>query len=107
MVIEAKNISKSVILPNGRERPLITDFTTRILRGERIGVLGPNGVGKTTLLRMLTGQLKPDEGRVRVAKSVQPAYFDQHRAQLDLKKTLWETLCPDGGELLLLHELKH
>ena len=102
MVIEAKNISKSVTLPNGRERPLITDFTTRILRGERIGVLGPNGVGKTTLLRMLTGQLKPDEGRVRVAKSVQPAYFDQHRAQLDLKKTLWETLCPDGGDTIFV-----
>jgi len=98
MVIEAKEISKSVTLPNGQERPIVTDFTTRILRGERIGVLGPNGAGKTTLLRMLTGQLKPDSGRVRVAKSAQPAYFDQHRAQLDPRKSLWETLCPDGGD---------
>ena len=102
MVIEAKEISKSVTLPNGRQRPLITNFSTRILRGERIGVLGPNGVGKTTLLRMLTGQLKPDEGRVRVAKSIQPAYFDQHRAQLDPNKTLWETLCPDGGDTIFV-----
>jgi len=100
MVIEAKDISKSVTLPNGKQRPLVTNFTTRILRGDRIGVLGPNGAGKTTLLRMLTGQLKPDEGRVRVAKSVRPAYFDQHRAQLDLTKTLWETLCPDGGDTI-------
>ena len=102
MVIEAKDISKSVTLPNGKERPIVTNFTTRILRGERIGVLGPNGAGKTTLLRMLTGQLKPDEGRVRVAKSVRAAYFDQHRAQLDLSKTLWETLCPDGGDTVFV-----
>ncbi len=98
MVIEAKEISKSITLPNGQERVIINDFSTRILRGERIGVLGPNGAGKTTLLRMLTGQLKPDAGRVRVAKTAQPAYFDQHRSQLDPTKSLWETLCPDGGD---------
>jgi len=98
MMIEAKEISKSVTLPNGKQRPIVTGFTTRILRGERIGLLGPNGAGKTTLLRMLMGELKPDEGRVRVAKSAQPAYFDQHRSQLDLAKSLWETLCPDGGD---------
>lgn len=98
MVIEAKEISKSVTLPNGQERVIVNDFSTRILRGDRIGVLGPNGAGKTTLLRMLTGKLKPDAGRVRIAKSVQPAYFDQHRAQLNPSKTLWETLCPDGGD---------
>ena len=98
MVIEAKEISKSVTLPNGQPREIVRNFTTRILRGERIGVLGPNGAGKTTLLRMLTGQLQPDSGRVRVAKNVQPAYFDQHRAQLDPAKTLWETICPDGGD---------
>ncbi len=98
MVIEAKEISKSVTLPNGTEREIVRDFSTRILRGERIGVLGPNGAGKTTLLRMLTGELKPDSGRVRVAKSAQPAYFDQHRSQLDPSKTLWETLCPEGGD---------
>ncbi len=103
MVIEAKEISKSIILPNGQQRDIVRNFTTRILRGERIGVLGPNGAGKTTLLRMLTGELKPDSGRVRVAKSAQPAYFDQHRAQLDPTKTLWETLCPDGGDTLYVH----
>lgn len=102
MVIEAKEISKSVTLPNGQERVIVNNFSTRILRGERIGVLGPNGAGKTTLLRMLTGQLKPDDGRVRVAKSAQPAYFDQHRSQLDPSKTLWETLCPDGGDQLFV-----
>lgn len=102
MVIEAKEISKSVTLPNGQERVIVNNFSTRILRGERIGVLGPNGAGKTTLLRMLTGQLKPDDGRVRVAKSAQPAYFDQHRSQLDPNKTLWETLCPDGGDQLFV-----
>ena len=98
MVIEAKDISKSVTLPNGKERVIVEDFTTRILRGERIGVLGPNGAGKTTLLRMLTGELKPDAGRVRVAKSAQPAYFDQHRSQLDPSKSLWDTLVPEGGD---------
>ena len=100
MVIEAKEISKTMTLPNGQERVIVRDFSTRILRGERIGVLGPNGAGKTTLLRMLTGQLKPDDGRVRVARSSQPAYFDQHRSQLDPSKTLWETLVPEGGDQL-------
>ncbi|MGY9056874.1 MAG: ABC-F family ATP-binding cassette domain-containing protein, partial [Alphaproteobacteria bacterium] len=100
MIIEAKEISKSVILPNGKPRVIVNQFSTRILRGDRIGVLGPNGAGKTTLLRMLTGELKPDEGRVRVAKNAQPAYFDQHRSQLDPNKTLWETLCPEGGDSL-------
>ena len=100
MVIEAKEITKHITLPNGHERVIVNNFSTRILRGERIGVLGPNGAGKTTLLRMLTGQLKPDDGRVRVAKSAQPAYFDQHRSQLDPNKTLWETLVPEGGDQL-------
>lgn len=98
MVIEAKEISKYITLPDGQQRTIVENFTTRILRGERIGVLGPNGAGKTTLLRMLTGDLRPDIGRVRVAKSAQPAYFDQHRAQLDPAKSLWDTLCPDGGD---------
>jgi ABC transport system ATP-binding/permease protein len=102
MVIEAKEISKSVTLPNGTVRPIVRNFSTRILRGERIGVLGPNGAGKTTLLRMLTGELAPDSGRVRIAKTVQPAYFDQHRSQLDPQKTLWETLCPEGGDTVFV-----
>ena len=96
LVIEAERIAKSYGGAEGR--PVVRDFSTRILRGDRVGILGPNGAGKTTLLRMLTGDLAPDAGSVRIAQGIVPTYFDQHRAQLDPAATLWETLCPGGGD---------
>ena len=59
------------------------DLSTTILRGDRIGILGPNGSGKTTLIRLLLGQLEPDKGLVKVGQGLEIAYFDQHRSQLD------------------------
>ncbi len=76
-VIEAKGISYSI--PG---RALISDFSTTIMRGDRIGFIGPNGSGKTTLLHLLLGELKPDVGEVIVGTQLEIAYFDQHRAQL-------------------------
>ncbi|MBN8728232.1 MAG: ATP-binding cassette domain-containing protein [Xanthomonadales bacterium] len=64
------------------ERVLIDDFSTRILRGDRVGLVGPNGSGKTTLLKLLLGQLEPDAGSVTLGTNIEIAYFDQHRAQL-------------------------
>ncbi|MBR1777222.1 MAG: ATP-binding cassette domain-containing protein [Alphaproteobacteria bacterium] len=93
LIIEAKNISKSF-----GERTIVSGFSLRLMRGNKIGIVGPNGVGKTTLIRLLTGRLPPDSGFVRQARNLQETYFDQNRAALDPKKTLKETLCPDGGD---------
>jgi ATP-binding cassette subfamily F protein uup len=74
------------------------DFSTRILRGDRVGLIGPNGAGKTTLLKILTGQLPPDSGTIRLGVNLQPVYFDQRRASLDPEATIHQTLCPFGGD---------
>jgi ATP-binding cassette subfamily F protein uup len=63
--------------------PLIRDFSATVMRGDKVGVIGPNGVGKTTLLHLLLGELEPDAGTVTHGTALQVAYFDQHRAQLD------------------------
>ena len=77
---------------------MLQPFSTRILRGDRVGILGPNGAGKTTLLKLLTGELAPDAGTVRLGTGLDIARFDQHRAQLDPERTPWDILCPHGGD---------
>lgn len=91
MIIEAKHISKAF-----NDRPIVDDFSIRILRGNKIGIVGPNGAGKSTLIKLLTKRLEPDGGSVRLAKNLEEAYFDQNRLTLDTSKTLWKTLCPEG-----------
>ena len=71
---------------------IVEDFSTRIMRGDRIGIVGPNGAGKTTLVRLLTGELSPDKGRVKIGANIDMIYFDQNRDSLNPKHTLWETL---------------
>ena len=97
MVIEAEGIAKA-----WGPRTVVGGFTTRILRGDRIGVIGPNGAGKTTLLKMLTGELPPDSGSVRLGTGLAVAVFDQRRAQLDPEASLRRTLCPDGGDNVMV-----
>jgi ATP-binding cassette subfamily F protein uup len=89
-VIEAVGISKSF-----GDKTLIKDFDLRILRGDRVAFVGPNGVGKTTLLKMLVGQLEPDSGSVKLGTNLEIAVFDQTRAQLDPEASLWENLTGD------------
>ncbi|MCB2102747.1 MAG: ATP-binding cassette domain-containing protein [Rhodobacterales bacterium] len=91
--IEAEAITKSF-----GGHPVIAGFSTRILRGDRIGVIGPNGAGKSTLLRLLTGDLDPDAGTVRRGTNLDVTYLDQRRATLDPDKSVWETLCDMGGD---------
>lgn len=77
IVIEAKNLHASF-----DDLPVIKDFSCRILRGDKIGIVGPNGCGKSTLIRLLTGELLPDEGSVRVGTRLEIAYLDQHRSAI-------------------------
>ena len=93
LVIEAKNISKSY---DGR--PIVTDFSTRINRADRIGIVGPNGSGKTTLLSLLTGTLAPDEGTVRLGANIEMASLEQDRDSLDPNWTLAEALTGGRGD---------
>ncbi len=93
LVIECENLTKSY-----GEQKIIDGFSTRILRGDRVGILGPNGAGKTTLLKILIGEEERDSGRLRRAKNLTMAFFDQTRAQLDPNDTLWQTLAPQGGD---------
>ena len=72
----------------GTAEPLVRDFSATITRGDKIGIIGPNGVGKTTLLQLLLGRLQPDTGTVKHGTSLQVRYFDQHRAQLDEAETV-------------------
>ncbi|MEE9209517.1 MAG: ABC-F family ATP-binding cassette domain-containing protein, partial [Kiloniellales bacterium] len=102
LVLEATHMAKAFTGAEGEERVVLSDFSTRIRRGERIGIIGPNGAGKTTLVRLLIGDLAPDRGRLRLGVKVTPRYFDQRRESLDPEATLWKTLVPGGGDTLVV-----
>ncbi|MGZ8282009.1 MAG: ABC-F family ATP-binding cassette domain-containing protein [Allosphingosinicella sp.] len=100
MVIEAERVTKSYPVSGhgaGGERPIIRDFSLRIQRGDRIGIVGANGTGKTTLLRLLTGEIEPDEGKVARAKTLTGVMIDQQRRLLDPDKSVRDVLA-DGGD---------
>jgi ATP-binding cassette subfamily F protein uup len=80
------------------DKVILDQFNFRVMRGDRIGILGRNGTGKTTFLRLLLGEATPDSGTVKLAKTLEYSYFDQKRKDLDLDETLWKTLCPNGGD---------
>ena len=102
MVIEAKHINKSY-----GDRIIVKDFSTRVIKGNKIGIVGPNGAGKTTLIKLLTKRLDADSGYVRIGKNLEEAYFDQNRDTLDPKKTLWQTLCDKGDHILVRGKYRH
>ncbi len=90
LVAELEHVTKSY-----GDRTILRDFSLRVMRGERVALVGPNGVGKTTLLRLLTGQEEADTGSIRRGTNLETAIFDQARAQLDPNATLWENLTGD------------
>lgn len=98
MVADLHRVTKSFTGPDGAEISIVRDFTTRIMRGDRVGLLGPNGSGKTTMLRILLGDIQPDSGRVRLGRRTEISYFDQARRDIDTAETPWRFLCPDGGD---------
>jgi len=77
------------------DRPILKDFSLKVLRGDRLALVGPNGVGKTTLLKLLTGEMAPDSGTIRLGTNLEMAVFDQTRARLDPDASLWENLTGD------------
>ena len=86
---------------------LIDGFSTRIMRGDRIGLLGPNGVGKTTLLKLILGEQEPDSGHIQRGTNLNIAYFDQMREQLDEEATLADTISPGSEFVQIGNERKH
>ena len=102
MVIEAKHVCKAF-----GDREIVKDFSTRIIKGNKIGIVGPNGAGRTTLIKLLTKRLEPDSGHVRIGKNLEEAYFDQNRLTLDPKKTLWKTLCNEGDHIFVRGSYRH
>jgi ATP-binding cassette subfamily F protein uup len=98
MVFEATDVSFAY---PGAE-PTVKNFSTRIMRGDRIGLIGPNGAGKTTLLRLLLGELAPTEGETRIGANVQVAYYDQQREQLDPDRTVVDTI-GDGSDTVIIN----
>jgi ATP-binding cassette subfamily F protein uup len=97
LVVEADRIAKSF-----GERPIVADFTTRVRRGDRIGIVGPNGTGKTTLISLLTGTLAPDAGTVRLGANLAMATLDQGRESLDPNATVAETLTGGRGDTVAI-----
>lgn len=83
-----------------RQKKILDGFNLRISRGDRIGILGKNGSGKTSFLRLLIGELKPDQGKVKLARDLEFAYFDQKREDLKPDYTVQNILCPQGGDYI-------
>jgi ATP-binding cassette subfamily F protein uup len=90
LVIEAKGVAKAFC-----SKPIVKGFDFRVMRRDRVAFVGPNGVGKTTLLKLLLGEIEPDEGSVSLGTGLEVAVFDQARSALDPEATLWETLTGD------------
>ena len=102
MVLEADHISKMF-----GARQVVRDFSARIMRGDRIGIIGPNGSGKTTLLRLLMGQLTPDAGEVRRGANVEITYYDQEREQLDPEQSVFDTIGQGNDTVMISGQSRH
>ncbi|MEJ2793190.1 ATP-binding cassette domain-containing protein [Iodobacter sp. LRB] len=102
LVAELENVTKGY---NGRT--LVGNYSTRLIRGDRIGLVGPNGAGKTTLLKMILGELQPDSGEVKLGTNLQVAYFDQFREQLDENATVIDTISQGNDYIEIGNQRKH
>ncbi len=102
LVVEMERVSKRF-----GDKVVLRDFSTRILRGDKIGLIGPNGAGKTTLLRLILGELAPDSGTVRRGTRMEVAYFDQFRGQLDPEASLAEVISPGSDYVEIGGAKKH
>jgi ATP-binding cassette subfamily F protein uup len=97
LVLEAKRLTKAL-----GGRTLIRDFSTRILRGEKVAIIGPNGAGKSTLIELLLGRLAPDAGQVKLGAGLEIAFVSQSRSELEPGRSLLESLAPAGGDQIMV-----
>jgi ATP-binding cassette subfamily F protein uup len=102
IVAELTNVTKSY-----GSRVIVRDFTATLMRGDKVGLVGPNGVGKTTMLKLILGEIVPDSGQIRVGTNLQVAYFDQMRAQLDPERSLLDTISPGSDWIEISGVRKH
>lgn len=102
LIAELESVTKAY-----GDKVLIRNFSTRILRGDKIGLLGPNGIGKTTLLKLILGEIEPDSGTIERGSKQTVAYFDQMREQLDEEATLADTISPGSDFVEIGNERKH
>ena len=99
IAVEFYNVQKSY-QDDDREKIILSNFNLRIMRGDRIGIIGKNGSGKTSFLRLLTGEQKPDMGKVKLAHDLEFSYFDQNRKDLIPDHSLHRVLCPNGSDYI-------
>lgn len=102
IVAELTNVTKSY-----GGRVIVRDFSATLMRGDKVGLVGPNGVGKTTMLKLILGEIAPDSGQIRVGTNLQVAYFDQMRAQLDPERNLLDTISPGSDWIEINGTRKH
>ena len=102
LVAEAQNVSFAY---DGRS--VVRDFSTTIMRGDKVGIIGPNGAGKTTLLRLLLGHLEPQQGTVRLGTKLEVAYFDQHRALLDEELSVLDNVAQGSEQITVNGQSRH
>ncbi|MBT8433073.1 MAG: ATP-binding cassette domain-containing protein, partial [Gammaproteobacteria bacterium] len=102
IVIEAENLGFS-----WDDKPIVSNFNCKILRGEKVGILGPNGCGKSTLIQLLLGQLKPQTGWIKTGTRLEVAYFDQHRETLDPQKSVRDNLAAAGDQVTINGRSRH
>src|SRR5580704_4498633 len=98
LVFEAQHVTQSF----GAAAPIIRDFSTRIMRQDRIGIIGPNGCGKTTLIKLLVGELEPTAGIIRRGTNLLPAYFDQQREQLNPAASIADNVTGGSGDTVTI-----
>jgi ATP-binding cassette subfamily F protein uup len=97
LVAELKRVSKAF-----GDKVLLKEFSTRVMRGDRVAIIGPNGAGKSTLVKLLLGETKPDKGSVRTGSGLEVVYLDQSRAPLKPGMTLWEALADTGADQVMV-----
>jgi ABC transport system ATP-binding/permease protein len=101
LLIEMKDVAFS-FTDVSPAKEILKPFSLSILKGETIGVMGMNGAGKSTLIKLITGDLSPTSGKIKRGNNLEFSYLDQGRSNLEMDKTLWETLCPNGGSMVFV-----
>ena len=102
LVFEAKNLKHAF-----KDKPIVNDFSTLVMRGDRVGLIGPNGVGKTTLLKLLFGQIEALSGSVKQGVNLEVAYFDQYREKLDEEATVQDNVAEGKQEVMMGGRSRH